>query len=141
MFDFGGGKHSKVMTIWQFLDWKKPAWTKTKYTYIDFWEVGKYNLHKELFIGKSENGCANPGLFNAYRAANSQKYVLIRDIGDLMGELMDISTQYNLYKVSVRTDGCLAATYRVWISKVEPEQEYNIDADMVEKFSNKVFGK
>ena len=140
MIEIFNGNNSGMMSIWKFLDWDKPKWTKTKYTYIDFWEVDKYNLHKELFIGKSGNGCANLNLFNAYRDANPQKYVLIMDIGDLMGELMDISTQYNLYKVSFRTDGYLTGNYRVWICKVKPNQEdYNIDADMVERFCNKVF--
>lgn len=141
MIEIFNGNNSGMMSIWKFLDWNKPEWAKTKYAYLDFWEVGKYNLYKELFIGKSGNGCANLNLFNAYRDANSQKYVLIMDIGDLMGELMDISTQYNLYKVSVRTDGYLTGNYRVWICKVEPNQDYNIDADMVERFCNKVFEK
>ena len=53
MIEIFNGNNSGMMSIWKFLDWDKPKWTKTKYTYIDFWEVGKYNLHKELFIGKS----------------------------------------------------------------------------------------
>ena len=48
---------------------------------------------------------------------------------------------FDFFKVSVSLDDSCVCKYKVWFSPVEPEQKYNIDADMVEKFSNTVFGK
>lgn len=136
MFDFRG-EHSEVMTIWQFLDWKKPRWAiSPKFTSIVFLEIGQFGLYKYLFIGKR---C--PLAFSLYRETIPDKYKHISDIGGVMGVLMDMSVQFNLYKVSAKIDEYGICKYTVWISKVEPDQEYNIDADMVEKFSDKVFGK
>lgn len=137
MFDFGKGKHTEVMSIWQFLDWEKPAWAKSpRSTSIVFREVGQFDSYKYVFLGKS---C--PWTFSLQREVMPDKYKHIPDIGGVMGVLMDMSVQFNLHKVSAEIDDYGICKYTVWISKVEPEQEYNIDADMVEKFSNKVFGK
>ena len=137
MFDFGRGKHSEVMSIWQFLDWKKPAWAMSpRFTSIVFREVGRFDSYRYLFIGER---C--PWTFSLQREVMPDKYKHVPDIGDVMGVLMDMSVQFNLYKVSVAIDAYGICEYTVWISKVEPDQEYNIDADMVEKFSDKVFGK
>ena len=136
MFDFRG-EHSEVMTIWQFLDWKKPRWAMSpRFTSIVFREVGGFDSYRYLFIGKR---C--PLAFSLQREVMPDTYKHIPDIGGVMGVLMDMSVQFNLYKVSAEIDEYGICKYTVWISKVEPDQEYNIDADMVEKFSNKVFGK
>ena len=69
------------------------------------------------------------------------KYKYIPDIGDVMGLLMDMSVQFNLHKVSVEIDEYEICKYMVLIYKVESGQEYNIDADLVERFVEKVLGK
>ena len=126
-----------MMSIYRFLDWEKPTWAiSPKFTSVVFLEVGQLDCYKYLFIGKR---C--PLAFSLQREVMPDKFKYIPDIGELMGVLMDMSVQFNLYKVSVAIDAYGICEYTVWISKVEPDQEYNIDADMVEKFSDKVFGK
>ena len=124
-----------MMSIWRFLDWKKPRWAfSPKFTSIVFLEVGQLNCYKYLFLGKR---C--PLAFSLQREVMPDKFKHIPDIGGLMGVLMDMSVQFNLYKVSAQIDEYGICKYTVWISKVEPDQEYNIDADMVDRFCNKVF--
>ena len=135
MFDFGNGKHTEVMPIWRFLDWKKPKWAiSPKFTSVVFREMGQLDCYKYLFVGKK---C--PLAFSLQREVMPDKFKHIPDIGGLMGVLMDMSVQFNLYKVSAQIDEYGICKYTVWISKVEPDQEYNIDADMVDRFCNKVF--
>lgn len=135
MFDFINGKHTEVMPIWRFLDWKKPEWAiYPKFSSIEFREVGQFGMYKTVYFGKR---C--PRLFSVYMEFRPDKYKYIPNIGGLMGVLMDMSVQFNLYKVSVMIDEYRICKYTVWISKVESGQEYNIDADMVEKFTKKVF--
>ena len=134
MFDFGKGEHSEVMSIRQFLDWEKPEWAMSrKITCIEFRVLGRFGIYRTVYLGKR---C--PKLLSAYMETMPEKYRYIPDIGGLMGELMDMSVQFNLYKVSVGV-GTFECQYTVWISKVEPGQECNIDADMVENFTQKVF--
>jgi len=136
MFVFKKGIHTGPMSIWQFLDWETPTWAMSrKITSIEFRVVGQFGIYRTVYIGERR-----PRLLSEYMKTMPEKYKYIPDIGGLMGELMDLSVQFNLYKVSVGV-GVFECQYTVWISKVEPEQEHNIDADMVEKFTKKVFGK
>ena len=57
-----------------------------------------------------------------------------------MGELMDMSTMFGIHEVEYSKKD-FVLEYTVWLNRLEQGQESNIDADMVEKFSNKVFGK
>lgn len=75
-----------------------------------------------------------------YVETDPAKYAVLDGIGGLMGELMDLSIQFNLYKVFVKRS-FNSIEYVVWLHRLEGGQKRNIDADMVEKFSNKVFGK
>lgn len=137
MFDFGNGKHTEVMPIWRFLDWKKPKWAiSPKFTSVVFREMGQLDCYKYLFVGKK---C--PLAFSLQREVMPDKYKYIPDIGDVMGLLMDMSVQFNLHKVSVEIDEYEICKYMVLIYKVESGQEYNIDADLVERFVEKVLGK
>lgn len=135
MFDFDNGKYTEMMSIWRFLEWEKPTWaTSPRFTSVVFLEVGQLNSYKYLFIGKR---C--PLAFSLHRETMPDKFKYIPDIGGLMGMLMDMSVQFNLYKVSVGIDEYRICKYTVWLSPVELEQDHNIDADMVERFCNKVF--
>lgn len=137
MFDFFNGKNTGMMPIWEFLDLKKPDWAKTPIMVnLDFWVTGKYDTYKMMFIGNR-----HPKLFAEYMRTAPDKYKCIPGVDGLMCELMDMSIQYNLYKVSISLDGFGVCKYKVWLSPVEPEQDHNIDADMVERFCNKVFEK
>ena len=134
MIDEINRKHTELMPIWRFLDWEKPTWAMSrKITCIEFRVVGQFGIYRTVYIGERY-----PKLLSSYMETMPEKYKYIPDIGGLMGELMDMSVQFNLYKVSVGV-GMFECQYTVWISKVEPEQEHNIDADMVEKFTKKVF--
>jgi hypothetical protein len=126
-----------MMSIYRFLDWEKPTWAiSPKFTSVVFLEVGQLDCYKYLFIGKR---C--PLAFSLQREVMPDKFKYIPDIGELMGVLMDMSVQFNLYKVSVEIDEYEICKYMVWISKVESGQERNIDADLVERFSKKVCGE
>ena len=57
-----------------------------------------------------------------------------------MGELMDMSIMFGICKVEYSKKD-IVLEYTVWLKRLEQGQETNIDADMVEKFSNKVLGK
>lgn len=128
-------KRTEMMTIWRFLDWKKPAWaTSPSFTSVVFREIGQLDSYKYLFIGKR---C--PLAFSLQRETMPDRFKYIPDAGGLMGVLMDMSIQFNLYKVAAAIDEYDICKYTVWISKVEPDQEHNIDADMVENFTRKVF--
>ena len=134
---FGKGKSTELMPIWRFLDWKKPRWAISPiFTSVVFLEIGQLDCYKYVFLGKR---C--PLAFSIQREVMPDKYKYIPDIGDMMGMLMDMSVQFNLYKVSVEIDEYRICKYTVWISKVESGQEYNIDADLVERFVGKVLGK
>ena len=136
MFDFDNGKHTDMMSIWRFLDWKKPTWAiSPKFTSVIFREIGQLDCYKYLFLGKC------PLAFSLQREVMPDKFKYIPDIGGLMGVLMDMSVQFNLHKVSVEIDEYRICKYTVWISKVESGKEYNIDADLVERFVGKVLGK
>ena len=126
---------SEMMTIWEFLSKETPWWTNPfgNTVCLCFREIGVPGLVRYVSVGSFPPVC-----FDAYVEADPSKYAELDGIGGLMGELMDMSVQFNLYKVSVGV-GMFECQYTVWISKVEPEQEHNIDADMVEKFAKKVF--
>lgn len=126
-----------MMSIWEFLGWKKPAWAMSpRFTSVVFLEVGQLDPYKYLFVGKK---C--PLAFSLQREVLPDKFKYLPDIGDLMGLLMDMSVQFNLYKVSAEIDEYEICKYTVWIERLKDGQDHNIDADMVEKFCKKVLGK
>jgi hypothetical protein len=64
------------------------------------------------------------------------------DLGGLMGVFMDLSLQYNIYKIGVRTTSLLVS-YDVVVTPVDYRNgdKSNIDADLVEALSNKMCQK
>jgi hypothetical protein len=128
---------SETMTIWEFLSKETPWWTNPfgNTVCLCFREIGVPGLVRYVSVGSYPPVC-----FDAYAEADPSKYVELDGIGGLMGELMDLSIQFNLYKVFVKRS-FNNIEYTVWLNRLENGQERNIDADMVEKFSNKVFGK
>jgi len=77
--------------------------------------------------------------FDCYLEANPGRYALLDGVGGLMGELMDLSIQFNLYRVFIKRSFDYIE-YTVWLHRLEEGQDRNIDADMVERFSKKVCG-
>ena len=128
---------SETMTIWEFLENKTPWWTDRfgNVICVCFRVVGKNGVHRYVSVGSRP-----PMAFECYIEAQPGKYAIKEGIGGLMGELMDLSIWFNLYKVFVKRSFNLIE-YTVWLHRLEDGQERNIDADVVEKFSNKVFGK
>lgn len=125
------------MTIWDFLKKQKPWWADPsgKAICLGFRECGVTGFVRYVSVGIHP-----PMGFDAYVETEPSKYVVLDGIGGLMGELMDLSIQFNLYKVFIKRS-FHSIEYTVWLHRLEDGQERNIDADMVEKFSNKVFGK
>ena len=125
------------MTIWEFLYKETPWWTNPNGNTVClcFREIGVFNLLRYVSVGSFPPVC-----FDAYVESDPSKYAELDGIGGLMGELMDLSIQFNLYKVFVKRS-FHNIEYTVWLNRIEDEQDCNIDADMVEKFCEKVFGK
>jgi hypothetical protein len=122
------------MTIWKFLDWKKAGWTSSKTLCVDFRVIGEYGVYRYVSVGKHP-----PRDYDYYMDVYPGKYFVVDGIGGLMGELMDLSVQFNLYKIYVKRSFDYTE-YTVWLHRLEQGQETNIDADMVENFSKKVCG-
>ena len=128
---------SEMMTIGEFLYKETPWWTNPtgNTVCLCFREIGVFNPVRYVSVGSRKPLC-----FDAYVIAEPSKYAALDGIGGLMGELMDLSIQFNLYKIYIRRS-FNSIEYLVWLHRLEDGQDCNIDADMVEKFSNKVFGK
>ena len=128
---------SEMMTIWEFLENKTPWWANPigNTVCLCFREIGVFNPVRYVSVGSRKPMC-----FDAYVETEPSKYAVLDGIGGLMGELMDLSIRFNLYKVFVKRS-FHNIEYTVWLHRLEDGQESNIDAEMVEKFSNKVFGK
>ena len=128
---------SEMMTIWEFLYKETPWWTNPigNTVCLCFREIGVFNPVRYVSVGSRKPLC-----FDAYVIAEPSKYAALDGIGGLMGELMDLSILFNLYKVFVKRS-FNNIEYTVWLHRLEAGQDCNIDADMVEKFCEKVFGK
>lgn len=74
-----------------------------------------------------------------YMAKRGLKYIET-DLGGLMCVFMDLSLQYNIYKIGVRTTSQLVS-YDVVVTPVDYRNgsKSNIDADMVEALANKMY--
>ena len=130
-------QQSEIMTIWEFLENKKPWWADAigNTICLSFREIGVPGLVRYVSVGSRP-----PMGFDAYVETDPAKYAVLDGIGGLMGELMDLSIWFNLYKIYIRRS-FNSIEYVVWLHRLEDGQDRNIDADMVEKFSNRVFGK
>lgn len=128
---------SEMMTIREFLSKETPWWTNPfgNTVCLCFREMGVFDMFRYVSVGSFPPRC-----FDAYVETEPSKYAVLDGIGGLMGELMDLSIQFNLYKIFIRRS-FNSIEYAVWLHRLENGQESNIDADMVEKFANKVFGK
>ena len=128
---------SELMTIREFLSKETPWWADAigDTICLCFREIGVPGLVRYVSVGSRP-----PIGLNFYVETDPAKYAVLDGIGGLMGELMDLSIQFNLHKIYIKRS-FYSIEYVVWLHRLEDGQERNIDADMVEKFSNKVFGK
>ena len=128
---------SETMSIWDFLENRSPWWAfdAGNIICVVFRVVGERPIHRYISVGKRP-----PMNFDYYLEAFPGRYAILDGVGGLMGELMDLSVQFNLYKVFINRSFDYIE-YTVWLHRLEQGQESNIDADMVEKFSMKVCGK
>ena len=65
------------------------------------------------------------------------KYFILDGVGGLMGELMNMSIMFGIHEVEYSKKD-FVLEYTVWLNRLEPGQESNIDADMVERLSRKI---
>ena len=128
---------SEMMTIWEFLDNERPWWADKlgNIICVSFRVVGEKGIHRYVSVGSYQ-----PPYFECYLESDPGKYAVLDGVGGFMGELMDLSIQFNLHKVFIKRSFNYIE-YTVWLHRLEDGQERNIDADMVEKFCEKVFGK
>lgn len=103
---------------------------------LTFCVMGETNIYKTVSVGRKHTT-----MFSLMSEFQPSKYSILTDVGDLMGELMDMSIMFSMWGYDFensREDDILR--YTVWLKRLEQGQESNIDADMVEKFSKKVCG-
>jgi hypothetical protein len=122
-----------TLTIGDFLLRNKLPWEKNPdILLVEFRVVGEQGTYKIVSIGRNHTT-----MVSILSDAIPGKYVISDDVGGLMGELMDMSILFSLYKATAcQKDFTLE--YVVWLKRLEPGQESNLDADMVERFSRKI---
>lgn len=127
---------TEPMSIWEFLKWTEYWWSNNTPTIcLNFRVMGENGTYRYLSVGRRP-----PMQFDYLMEGNPGKYDIVDGKGGLMGELMDLSILFNLYKVSVVKEFSMVE-YTVWLHRLEDGQDRNIDADLVEKFCEKVLGK
>lgn len=128
---------SETMSIWDFLEKRKPWWIDNQASIVCvlFRVVGETVIHRYVSVGKRP-----PMDFEYFMDVAPGRYARLDGVGGLMGELMDLSVQFNLYKVFIKRSFDYIE-YTVWLHRLEDGQDRNIDADMVERFSKKVCGE
>ena len=115
---------------------EKPMARNPLFIMLTFCVIGETNIYKTVSVGR-----AHTMMFSIMSKFQPSKYSILTDVGDLMGELMDMSIMFSMWGYDFensKEDDILK--YTVWLKRLEQGQESNIDADMVEKFSKKVFG-
>ena len=115
---------------------EKPMAKNPLFIILTFRVIGETNIYKTISVGRKHTT-----MFSLMSEFQPSKYSILVDIGDLMGELMDMSIMFSMWGYDFensREDDI--PKYTVWLKRLEQGQESNIDADMVEKFSKKVFG-
>ena len=115
---------------------EKPMAKNPLFIILTFRVIGETNIYKTVSVGRKHTT-----MFSLMSEFQPSKYSILVDIGDLMGELMDMSIMFSMWGYDFensREDDI--PKYTVWLKRLEQGQESNIDADMVEKFSKKVFG-
>lgn len=100
---------------------------------VNFMVVGENGTYKVVSIGRKHTT-----MVKILSDFDPGKYTILDGIGDLMGELMDMSIMFSIYEVEYSAKKDMVLEYTVWLKRLEQGQESNIDADMVEKFSKKV---
>ena len=116
---------------------EKPMAKNPLFIMLTFCVIGEEtDVYKVVSVGR-----AHTMMFSFMSEFQPSKYSILTDVGDLMGELMDMSIMFSMWGYDFensKEDDILK--YTVWLKRLEQGQESNIDADMVEKFSKKVFG-
>ena len=102
---------------------------------VSFRVVGERGVYKTVSVGRTHTT-----MFSLMTEIQPSKYFILDGVGGLMGELMDMSIMFGIHEVEYSKKD-IVLEYTVWLNRLEQGQESNIDADMVEKFSNKVLGK
>lgn len=122
-----------TLSIGDFLLRNKLPWEEnSSRILVNFRVVGENGTYKVVSVGRKHTT-----MVSILSDFEPSKYVILDGIGGLMGELMDMSILFSLYKATAcQKDFTLE--YTVWLKRLEEGQESNIDADMVERFSRKI---
>ena len=130
--DFSDYTHS----IDDFLSEEKLPWAEHPcVVLVSFRVVGERGVYKTVSVGRTHTT-----MFSLMTEIQPSKYFILDGVGGLMGELMDMSIMFGIHEVEYSKKD-IVLEYTVWLKRLEQGQESNIDAEMVEKFSNKVLGK
>ena len=122
-----------TLPIGDFLLRDKLPWEKNPdILLVEFRVVGEPGRYKIVSIGRKHTT-----MVSILSDAIPGKYVISDDVGGLMGELMDMSILFSLYKATA-CQKAFTLEYVVWLKRLEQGQESNLDADMVERFSRKI---
>lgn len=147
---YPGRYEQKPMLIGEFLKFN-PHWLNRSFRY-PMSVVGIFEAKSEHELVDFDNGnfahemmCVSIGDILPY-SWDPEFYMTKRglkcietDLGGLMGVFMDLSLQYNIYKIGVRTTPILVS-YDVVVTPVDymNGDKSNIDADVVEALTNKI---
>ena len=102
---------------------------------VSFRVVGEHGVYKTVSVGRKHTT-----MVSIMSELQPSRYFILDGAGGLMGELMDMSIMFGIHKVEYSKKD-FVLEYTVWLNRLEQGQESNIDAEMVEKFSEKVLGK
>ena len=115
---------------------EKPMAKNPLFIMLTFCVMGEADIYKSVSVGRTHTM-----MFSLMSKFQPSKYSILTDVGDLMGELMDMSIMFSMWGYDFENSGeGDILRYTVWLKRLEQGQESNIDADMVEKFSKKVCG-
>ena len=123
------------LPIEDFLLEEKLPWAENpSVVLVSFRVLGERGVYKTVSVGRTH---IRPTMVSLMAELQPSKYFILNGIGGLMSELMDMSIMFSLYKVE-SYQKAFTLEYVVWLKRLEPGQNTNIDADMVEKFSRKI---
>ena len=123
------------LPIEDFLLEEKLPWAENPFiVLVSFCVVGEHGVYKIVSVGRKHTT-----MFSIMSDLQPSRFFILDGVGGLMGELMDMSIMFSMHEVEYSMKD-IVLEYTVWLNRLEPGQESNIDANMVEAFSRKVCG-
>ena len=115
-----------TQSIDDFLLEEKLPWVENSIVVlVSFRVVGEHGVYKTVSVGRKHTT-----MFSIMSDLQPSKFYIL-------DELMDMSIMFSMHEVEYSKKD-IVLEYTVWLNRLEPGQESNIDANMVERFSRKI---